>query len=50
MEDSIMLHHHKEIFISAVKETSDSLGIRDFFIEKDYWITLYTQFTSCLEL
>ena len=40
MEDSIMLHHHKEIFISSVKETSDSLGIRDFFIEKDYWITL----------
>lgn len=40
MEDSIMLHHHKEIFISAIKETSDSLSIRDFFIEKDYWITL----------
>ena len=39
MEDSIMLHHRKEIFNSAVKETSDSL-IRDFFIEKNYWITL----------
>lgn len=40
MENSIMLHQHPEIFNSAVKETSDSLNIRDFFIEKDYWITL----------
>ena len=40
MENSIMLHQDPEIFNSAVKETSDSLNIRDFFIEKDYWITL----------
>ena len=40
MEDSIMLHTSKDIFKSANKETSDSLGIRDFFIEKDYWISM----------
>ena len=40
MEDSIMLHQNTELFKSAVKETSDSLNIRDFFIEKDYWISL----------
>jgi len=40
MEDLVMLHEHPEIFNSAVKETSDNLNIREFFIEKDYWITL----------
>lgn len=40
MEDSIMLHQDIKTFKSAVKETSDNLNIRDFFIEKDYWITL----------
>jgi len=40
MENSIMLHNNPEIFKSAVKETSDSLKIRDFFIEKDYWISI----------
>ncbi len=40
MEDSIMLHQHPELFRSAIKETADNLNIRDFFIEKDYWISL----------
>lgn len=40
MEDSIMLHQQPEIFKSAIKETADKLEIRDFFIEKDYWISL----------
>lgn len=40
MEDPIILHQNSKIFKSAVKETSDSLDIRDFFIEKDYWISL----------
>ena len=35
-----MLHEDQEIFKSAIKETSNSLNIREFFIEKDYWITL----------
>ena len=40
MEDSMMLHNHLEIFKSIIKETSDNLKTRDFFIEKDYWISL----------
>ncbi len=35
-----MLHHHTEIFKSAIKETSDNLNIRDYFIEKDYWLSV----------
>jgi len=34
-----MLHHDSEIFKSAIKETSDNLNIRDYFIEKDYWLS-----------
>ena len=34
------LHKDKELFGKAIKETSDSLNIRDYFIVKDYWITL----------
>ena len=40
MEDSIILHQDTKTFSKAIKETSDKLGIRDFFIEKDYWISL----------
>jgi len=40
MENTIMLHHHTEIFKSAIKETSNNLNIRDYFIEKDYWLSL----------
>lgn len=40
MEDTIMLHQQPEIFKSAIKETADNLKIRDYFIEKDYWISL----------
>lgn len=34
------LHTNKELFDVAIKETADSLGIKDYFIEKDYWISL----------
>ena len=34
------LHNDYDIFYRAIKETSDSTGIADYFIEKDYWITL----------
>ncbi|MBN1117470.1 MAG: nucleotidyl transferase AbiEii/AbiGii toxin family protein [Bacteroidales bacterium] len=40
MEDSLMLHQHPELFRSAIKETAENLNIRNFFIEKDYWISL----------
>lgn len=34
------LHTNKELFEKAIKETADNLGIKDYFIEKDYWISL----------
>lgn len=34
------LHTEKELFEAAIKETSDSVGIKDYFVEKDYWISL----------
>jgi predicted nucleotidyltransferase component of viral defense system len=40
MENKMMLHTEKQLFETAIKETGDSLGIKDYFIEKDYWISL----------
>ncbi|MBI9068814.1 MAG: nucleotidyl transferase AbiEii/AbiGii toxin family protein [Salinivirgaceae bacterium] len=40
MENSMILHKDKNLFIKAIKETSDNFAIQDYFIEKDYWITL----------
>lgn len=34
------LHTNTELFEKAIKETADNLGIKDYFIEKDYWISL----------
>lgn len=34
------IHIEKEIFALAIKETADSIDIMDYFIEKDYWISL----------
>jgi predicted nucleotidyltransferase component of viral defense system len=39
MEDIMNLHENKEAFRDAIRATSDHLGIRDIFIEKDYWVT-----------
>ena len=36
----MILHDNKNLFVKAIKETSDNLGIRNYFIEKDYWISL----------
>ncbi len=33
------LHENKQDFQDAIQATSESLGIRDIFIEKDYWVT-----------
>ena len=33
------LHENKDDFKNAILATSESLGIRDIFIEKDYWVT-----------
>jgi hypothetical protein len=40
MQNKMMLHIEKEIFESAIKETAEDLDIKDYFIEKDYWISL----------
>lgn len=40
MADPINLHQVEKEFDSLIKETAEFLGIRDVFIEKDYWITL----------
>ncbi len=40
MENKIILHTDIKLFEAAIKETADSLGIKDYFIEKDYWISL----------
>ncbi len=33
------LHENKEAFSNAIRATSDHLGIREVFVEKDYWVT-----------
>ena len=40
MANPVNLHEFKSDFNSLVKETADFFGIREVFIEKDYWITL----------
>lgn len=42
------LHENKELFQDAVIATSQQKGIREIYVEKDYWITfaLYTIFTT----
>ncbi len=32
MENKMILHTDKELFEAAIKETADSLGIKDYFI------------------
>ncbi|MFC2138956.1 nucleotidyl transferase AbiEii/AbiGii toxin family protein [Bacteroidota bacterium] len=36
----MILHKDYDILYKAIKETSDNTGIADYFIEKDYWISL----------
>ena len=33
------LHENKDAFKDAIRAVSDYLGIRDIYIEKDYWVT-----------
>lgn len=42
------LHENKELFQDAVIATSQQKGIREIYIEKDYWVTfaLYTIFNN----
>lgn len=36
----MILHADQNLFEKAIKETADNLGIKEYFIEKDYWISL----------
>ena len=40
MENQMMLHEDKDLFFRAIKEVSDEFNIPDYFIEKDYWLSL----------
>ena len=40
MENTMILHTDKELLEIAIKETADNLEIKEYFIEKDYWISL----------
>jgi predicted nucleotidyltransferase component of viral defense system len=40
MENKMNLHTDKELFDAAIKEASDYFGIKVYFIEKDYWISM----------
>lgn len=33
------LHDNRESFYDAIRAASDHLGIREVFVEKDYWVT-----------
>ncbi len=45
------LHNDKELFKTAIVATAQFLGIKEVFVEKDYWVTyaLYTIFNSEIE-
>ena len=40
MEDSVILHENREVFLNAIRAASDYLEIRDVLVEKDYWVTI----------
>lgn len=40
MEHPMKLHADQKFFSEAIRATSQHTGIRDVFVEKDYWITL----------
>ena len=33
------LHQNKELFKDAVIATAQQMGIREIYVEKDYWVT-----------
>jgi hypothetical protein len=39
MANIMNLHENKDVFINAIRSASDHLGVRNEFIEKDYWVT-----------
>ena len=49
MENSMNLHDNKEAFQNAIRAAGDHLGIRDIFVEKDYWVTFLLRRLSLSE-
>ena len=46
----MILHHRKQDFIDAIATASEKLGIREVYIEKDYWVTyVLKNLSSCKE-
>jgi len=43
------LHENKEALQDAIRAASDYLGIREIFVEKDYWVTLMLKRLSLSE-
>jgi len=43
------LHENKEAFSNAIRAASDHLGIREIFVEKDYWVTFLLKRLSLSE-
>jgi len=39
MENNMILHEDKKVFVDAIRVTSDYYGTREIFVEKDYWAT-----------
>jgi hypothetical protein len=39
MEIIMNLHENSDTFRDAIRAASEYLGIRDVFVEKDYWVT-----------
>jgi predicted nucleotidyltransferase component of viral defense system len=45
----MILHHKKKDFINAIATASQKLGIREVYIEKDYWVTYVLKSLSTSE-
>lgn len=39
MENNMILHEDRKIFLESIRITSDYYGTREIFVEKDYWAT-----------
>jgi predicted nucleotidyltransferase component of viral defense system len=39
MEHQMTLHLDQEVFRLAIERTAEEIGIRQIYVEKDYWVT-----------
>lgn len=45
----MILHENMEAFSNAIRAASDHIGVREIFVEKDYWVTLVLKRLSLSE-